>query len=115
MNRYSLMAPGRLTSLFYPIAHTESVSILTRLTAMIRSQLQGVRVRWGSVISFPLGQDVLGAGLEERIPAMKNPFGAFFGLSFSVAFSFQTIQQTIREHRALNTVGGHQGPGAIRE
>jgi len=39
--------------------------------------------------------------VEEMIPVMHNPFGAFFGLTFSVTFSFQTIQEIIREPAAL--------------
>jgi hypothetical protein len=44
---------------------------------------------------------------------MKNPFGAFLGLSFSVTFSFQTIQQIIREPVGLNRESGHPVPGVV--
>jgi SAM-dependent methyltransferase len=117
MNRYSLIgAQGRLTSLFDPSPPAKIRYFhLARLTTMIRSQLQGVRVQWGSVIFLPWGGYPFGAGLEERIPAIKNPFGAFFGLSFSVTFSFQTIQQTIREPVALNAEGRQPVPGVVSE
>jgi hypothetical protein len=82
---------------------------------MIRSQLQGVRVQWGSVIFLPWGWYGFGAGLEERIPVMNNPFGAFFGLSFSVTFSYQTIQQTIGEPVSLNRDGRQPVPGVVSE
>ena len=58
MNRYSLIgAQGRLTSLFDSIDPAANVRYfhLARLTAMIRSQLQGVRIQWGSVIFLPWG------------------------------------------------------------
>jgi SAM-dependent methyltransferase len=117
MNRYSLIGTqGHLTRLFNPPIHRGARSFhLASLTAMIRSQLQGVRIQWGSVIFLPWGWYTFGAGLEERIPVMNNPFGAFFGLAFPITFSFQTIQQTIREPVVLNPDGRRPMPGVVRE
>ena len=117
MNRYSLIGvQGRLGNLFNPSPATKTRFFhLAGLTAMIRSQLQGIRVQWGSVIFLPWGWYGFGTGLEERIPVMNNPFGAFFGLSFPVTFSYQTIQQTIREPVALNPDGRRPVPGVVSE
>jgi SAM-dependent methyltransferase len=117
MNRYSLIGvQGHLRSLFNPnISAKTRFFHLAGLTTMIRSQLQGVRIQWGSVIFLPWGWYGFGTGLEERIPVMNNPFGAFFGLSFSVTFSYQTIQQTIREPVALNPDGRRPVPGVVSE
>jgi ubiquinone/menaquinone biosynthesis C-methylase UbiE len=118
MNRYSLMgAQGCLTNFFNPSGSKASPRLLhiTTLIAMVRSQLQDVRIQWGSVIFLPWGGYVFGNGLEERIPVMNNPFGAFIGLSFSVTFSFQTIQQTIREPVALSADGRRPVPGVVSE
>jgi SAM-dependent methyltransferase len=117
MNRYSLIGiQGRLRSLFNASIDAKTRFFhLASLTTMIRSQLQGVRVQWGSVIFLPWGWYGFGTGLEERIPVMNNPFGAFFGLSFSVTFSYQTIQQTIREPVALNPDGRQPVPGVVSE
>lgn len=116
MNRYSLIgAQGRLTELFAASAGAKARFFhLARLAAMIRNQLQGVRIQWGSVIFLPLGWYGFGAGWEERIPVMNNPFGAFFGLSFPVTFSYQAIQQTLRE-TALNRDGRRPVPGVVSE
>jgi SAM-dependent methyltransferase len=117
MNRYSLIgAQGHLGSLFNTSIDAKTRFFhLARLTNMIRSQLQGVRIQWGSVIFLPWGWYGFGTGLEERIPVMNNPFGAFFGLSFSVTFSYQTIQQSIREPVALNADGRRPVPGVVSE
>jgi SAM-dependent methyltransferase len=117
MNRYSLIgAQGRLMRLFNASINSKARFFhLARLTAMIRSQLQGVRVQWGSVIFLPWGWYGFGAGLDERLPVMNNPFGAFFGLSFSVTFSYQTIQQAIEEPVALNRDGRQPVPGVVSE
>jgi SAM-dependent methyltransferase len=117
MNHYSLIGvQGHLRSLFNASINAKTRFFhLAGLTTMIRSQLQGVRIQWGSVIFLPWGWYGFGTDLEERIPVMNNPFGAFFGLSFSVTFSYQTIQQTIREPVALNPDGRRPVPGVVSE
>jgi SAM-dependent methyltransferase len=117
MNRWSLFgAQGRLQNLFHPpIFQNARFFHLASLTALIRRQLPGVRIRWGSVIFLPWGWYDFATGLEELLPVMNNPFGAFFGLSFSVTFSFQTIQDIIREPAALAADGGRPMPGVVRE
>ena len=117
MNHYSLIgAQGKLTNLFDPASRTNARFFhLASLSAMIRRQLPGVRIQWGSVIFLPCGWYDFATGLEEMLPAMNNPFGAFFGLSFSVTFTFQTIQEIIREPVALTADGGRPMPGVVRE
>ena len=116
MNRYSLIgAQGRLTDLFHPPAGTKARFFhLASLSAMIRKQLPGVRIQWGSVIFLPWGWYDFATGLEELLPVMNNPFGAFFGLSFSVTFTFRTIQEIIREPVELTAEGGRPMPGVVR-
>jgi SAM-dependent methyltransferase len=105
MNRWSLIgSQGRLPRLFNPQIRTINRFFhLASLTSMIRRQLPGVR-SWYDFAT----------GLEERIPVMNNPFGAFFGLAFSVTFSFQTIQEVIREPVALSPDGRRPVPGVVR-
>jgi len=117
MNRWSLIgSQGRLPGLFNPQCHTINRFFhLASLTAMIRRQLPGVRIQWGSVIFLPWSWYDFATGMEERIPVMNNPFGAFFGLAFSVTFSFRTIQDVIREPVALSPDGRRPVPGVVRE
>ena len=117
MNRYSLIgAQGRLTRLFpSPAGKKARFFHLASLSAMIRRQLPGIRIQWGSVIFLPWGWYDFATGLEERLPVMNNPFGAFFGLSFSVTFTFRTIQEVIREPVAVAPENGRPMPGVIRE
>jgi ubiquinone/menaquinone biosynthesis C-methylase UbiE len=88
---------------------------IAQLNTMIRNNLQGIRIRWGSVIFLPESWYGFARRLEEAIPVMKNPFGAFFGLSFPVTFTFATIQQPILE--AVNIAAQSRQPvaGAVRE
>jgi hypothetical protein len=46
---------------------------------------------------------------------MKNPFGAFYGLSFSVTFAFRTLQEPVRERVVLAAENGRPMPGVVRE
>jgi len=115
MNRYSLIgAQRRLMDIFSaPISTSPRSFHLAGLTTMIRRQLQGVRIQWGSVIFLPWGWYPFSADIEERIPVMNNPFGAFFGLAFSITFTFETIQQIIREPVALNAEGRRPMPEVV--
>lgn len=115
MNRYSLIgAQGRLGSIFGTPPSPKPRSLhLASLTPLIRRQLQGVRIQWGSVIFLPWGWYPFSAGIEERIPVMNNPFGAFFGLAFSITFTFETIQEVIREQVALNAEPQRPMPGVV--
>jgi hypothetical protein len=67
-----------------------------QLKRMIRNALGGnAEIRWGSVIFLPHTCYSFAGIVEENIPVYKNPFGAFLGLSFSVAFRYRTIQERI--------------------
>ena len=85
------------------------------LTAMVRQQLQGIRIRWGSVLFLPSGWYGFAKKIEESIPVMKNPFGAFFGLSFPVTFSYTTIQEPVRKSFRMRSKNRQPIHGAVRE
>jgi ubiquinone/menaquinone biosynthesis C-methylase UbiE len=85
------------------------------LKAMIRNHLQGIRINWGSVIFLPESWYGFAQRFEEAIPVMKNPFGAFIGLSFPVTFTFATIQQPVREVLNIAAQSRQPAPGAVRE
>ncbi|MBA4396117.1 MAG: class I SAM-dependent methyltransferase [Syntrophus sp. (in: bacteria)] len=88
---------------------------IAELNAMIRSNLQGIRIRWGSVVFLPEGWYGFAQKLEEAIPVMKNPFGAFLGLSFPVTFTYATIQEPVREAVMITAKSHQPAPGAVRE
>jgi SAM-dependent methyltransferase len=116
MNRWSLIgAQGRLSSLFPPPPGCRPHPLsLASLSAMVRNQLPGVALHWGSVLFLPWGLYTFGAGLEERIPLLKNPLGAFLGLVFPVTVSLLTIQEVIREPEPIASNGRTPVPGVVR-
>lgn len=74
------------------------------LLSLVRNRLGKVDVSWGSSIFLPyrLGKKIV--DIEKHIPLLKNPCGAFLGLSFPVSYRFRTMQNVI--------VGG---PGVFKE
>lgn len=116
MNCYSIIGlQGRLPSLFSVQTKEKAHYFhLPSVSGMVRQNLPGVRIAWGSVIFLPWGFYEAAARIEEQIPVMKNPFGAFIGLSFSVTFSFITIQDVIKKP-AVTARGGEPAHGVVRE
>ena len=116
LNKFSCLGVARrIAATFGPSLynHARFFSI-GALAAMIRRQLAGVRIRWGSVIFLPSGWYGFAAGLEEIFPVMNNPFGAFLGLSFSVTFTQVTLQEQIRETLTIGAEGRRPVPGVVR-
>ena len=116
MNRYSMIGiQGLLPNIFSaPPERKCHYFHIPSLSGMIRQHLPGVRIGWGSVIFLPWGSYDAAAILEEQIPVMKNPFGAFIGLCFSVTFSLITIQDVIRKPAVL-AKGGEPAHGVVRQ
>ncbi len=86
-----------------------------QLAGMARYHLQGVRIQWGSVSFLPYSWYTFATGLEEMIPIMKNPFGAFWGMSFPVTFTYQTIQEIIKKPFKIEPRRRQPAHGIIRE
>ena len=115
LNRFSALGlQGRLPDLFAPPpGKANRFFHLFSLAALIRRQLPGVRLQWGSVLFLPWGSYGSTSALEEWLPVMHNPCGAFFALSFPVTFSLQTIQEVIRNPVVLAAEGGRPLPGVV--
>lgn len=103
---------GLLHPSIYKTARFYHVGELTRL---IRSFLPGVHIRWGSVIFLPNGWYEFAAPLEEAMPVMNNPLGAFLGLSFPVNFTLRTVQNIIGDPFKIKTDGRQPAQGIVRE
>jgi SAM-dependent methyltransferase len=116
MNCYSPIGiQGRLPALFSVQTDAKARYFhLPSLSGMIRQHLPGVRIAWGSVIFLPWGFYDAASKIEEQIPVMKNPFGAFIGVSFSVTFSYITIQDVIKKPAATPR-SGEPAHGVVRE
>ena len=98
-NRYSLASAQRQKHQpFYSnIESPSSLLSIYELFSMVREVHSGEAIRWGSVISFPLGWYPFATGLEEKIPTMKNPFGSFIGMALPAIYTHITIQQPLKD------------------
>ncbi|MDI9569469.1 MAG: class I SAM-dependent methyltransferase [Pseudomonadota bacterium] len=116
LNRFSYLGVARrIAGAFGPSLYNQARFFsIGALTGMIRRRLAGVRVRWGSVIFLPPGWYGFAAGLEEALPVMNNPFGAFLGLSFSVTFTQVALQAPIRAPLTIGAEGRRPVPGVVR-
>lgn len=106
----------RFGGLFRPSFYREArFSHIYGLTGMVRQFLPDVRIQWGSVIFLPAGWYGFAVGLEETIPVMKNPFGAFLGISFPVTFTLMTVQDIIGDPFKIKAKSGQPIQGTVRE
>jgi len=118
LNRMSLSAPSlrKAGSICAPI---ESVSYYFgpfSLIRMVKHIMGDIPVLWGSVIFLPLSWYPAAGLYEEKIPLLKNPFGAFVGISFPVVFSRRTLQKPIKNSLKTPLRGSDHVPGtATRE
>jgi len=116
LNKYSFLGgyrkiQGRFKTSIYNEARFYSIG---ELLSLIGSILGPVKVRWGSVVFLPQAFYSFAAGVEERIPVQKNPFGAFIGLVFSVVYQYRTLQDAIREPFKLSVDTTREARGAVR-
>lgn len=99
-NKYALM---NLSGGVYELAAASGGGRAVRfpgaleLIRWVRNLLPGVPIQWGSAVFFPPAWYHHLGGLELCIPMRRNPFGAFFALSFPVQASYRTLQDVIRE------------------
>ncbi|MFA4915562.1 MAG: class I SAM-dependent methyltransferase [Syntrophales bacterium] len=104
LNKYSLIGVQRRLKLFRPsVYHSARFFHIAELITMVRNQLHDVHIKWGSVVFLPYGCHKFAGAMEESIPVMKNPFGAFIGLSFPVTFMYRTVQDIIGEPFKIKT------------
>jgi ubiquinone/menaquinone biosynthesis C-methylase UbiE len=117
LNSYSVTAvQRRATGLFRPSIYRQARFFHAgELTGMVRRLLPGVIIKWGSVIFLPTGCYDFAACMEEAIPVMKNPFGAFLGISFPVTFLLRTVQNVIGEPFKIKAGSGQPVQGIVRE
>jgi SAM-dependent methyltransferase len=116
LNRYSLTTTWqRLRGMFAPTIYDHARFFdIGKLTGMIHSEMPGAAIRWGSVIFLPCGGSEFAQSIDESVPVMKNPFGAFLGLSFPVTFRYRTVQNVIDDPFRIKAKSGQPASGMVR-
>jgi SAM-dependent methyltransferase len=98
----------------FPLSQKIHFFSLTEIRTMVRSLIGDTDIKWGSVIYFPGIVYDFFEELEEAFPLEKNPFGAFIGLTFSVKYTYRTVQSPIKESFKLKAKASDAAPEAVR-
>jgi ubiquinone/menaquinone biosynthesis C-methylase UbiE len=113
LNKYSFGAEmNKIKEIFHVLPHSFSIWEIKR---KIKAMLPSVSFRWGSVIFLPFGWYPFATNLEEHIPFMRNPFGSFMGLTFSVVYTRRTLMDPVDSSLEVGVTGGQHIPGTARE
>ena len=116
MNKFSLAAVQLKAQQFIGPSGPQPGAFfhIGEMKSIVRRFLPGVRIHWGSVIFLPVRWYGFAVPLEEFLPVMKNPFGAFLGLSFPITYNLRTVQDIISNSFELKAERGQPARGIIR-
>ncbi len=117
LNRYSLTATWRrLRGMAVPTIYDRARFFhIGELTSLIRSEMPGATIHWGSVVFLPCGAGGFARSIDDAVPTKKNPLGAFLGLTFPVTFRYRTVQNVIRDPFSMKSESGQPVQGMVSE
>lgn len=98
----------------FPLAEKVRFFGIEEIKKLVGSLNERQSFRWGSVIYFPPVVYGISTELEELIPYMKNPLGAFVGLNFPVKYVYLTAQSPVTASYPLKAKRRVTAPEAIR-
>lgn len=116
LNKYSLAGPRqRLKEICgFPLAEKIRFFSVEEIKEMTASLIDRQTIKWGSVIYFPAIVYDISTELEEFIPHMKNPLGAFVGLIFPVQYIYRVAQDPLVESYHLKANAQVTAPETVR-
>lgn len=116
LNKHSFAGTQqRLKEIFgFPLAGKIRFFSIEEIKRMVESVIGAQAFKWGSVIYFPAIIYDISTELEELVPHMKNPLGAFAGLTFTVKYTYRTVQNPIVESYQVKADAQVTAPEAIR-
>ncbi|MDD5712294.1 MAG: methyltransferase domain-containing protein, partial [Smithellaceae bacterium] len=116
LNSLSFLGTRRkLAGLFVPSIYSKAhLFNIIEILGILEQNGYKDGISWGSVLFLPQAFYGFAANLEEAVPVMKNPFGAFLGVSFPVSTIYRTIQEPVREGFAITAKNGAPARGVTR-
>jgi SAM-dependent methyltransferase len=116
LNKYSFAGTQqRLKEIFgFSLAERIRFFSIEEIKEIAGSLIDAQSIKWGSVIYFPAIVYDLSKDLEELIPRMKNPLGAFVGLTFPVKYIYRTAQNPLVESYQLKADAQVTAPETVR-
>jgi SAM-dependent methyltransferase len=117
LNKYSFAGTHqRLKGIFgFPIAEKIKFFSIEEMKEMAGSLIGTQTIKWGSVIYFPAIVYDFSTELEELVPQMKNPLGAFVGLTFPVKYTYRAAQNPLLKSYQLKADAQVTAPEAVRD
>jgi ubiquinone/menaquinone biosynthesis C-methylase UbiE len=116
LNRHSFAGTRqRLKEIFgFPLSEKIRFFTTDEIKRMVGNLIDAPTFKWGSVIYFPSMVYDISTELEELIPHIKNPLGAFAGLAFDVKYTYRTAQNPLLESYDLKAEAPVTAPEAVR-
>lgn len=116
LNKYSFAGTRqRLKDIFgFPLAEKIRFFSIEEIKEMAGSLIGTQTIKWGSVIYFPTIVYDFSTEVEELVPHMKNPLGAFVGLAFPVKYTYRAVQNPIVQSYQLKADAQVSAPEAVR-
>lgn len=117
LNKYSFAGTQqRLKEIFgFPLAEKIRFFSIEEIKKMAVNIIGTQTIKWGSVIYFPAIVYDFSTELEELVPHMKNPLGAFIGLSFPVKYTYRVVQNPLMHSYQLKADSRATAPEAVRD
>ncbi len=117
INNYSLAGTRqRLKELFgIPISTQSRFYSLNEIKLMVGNIIVNPEIKCGSVIYFPAFVYSFFEELEEMLPVINNPLGAFTGLVFPVKYTYRTVQNPLIEPFNIKGKARRAAPGTARD
>ena len=106
----SIMKTRQMGDIPYVYRDLDSID---EIKDIARGLIDITAIKWGSVIYFPTIIYNISKELEELVPHMKNPLGAFVGLTFPVKYIYRTVQNPLIEPHQLKA-GARTVPETVR-
>jgi ubiquinone/menaquinone biosynthesis C-methylase UbiE len=116
LNKYSFVgSKQRIKEIFgFPLAEKIRFFSVEEIKEIVENLIGTPAIKWGSVIYFPAIVYDIFTELEELVPHIRNPLGAFVGLTFPVKYTYRTAQSPIVESYQLKGDAQVTAPEAIR-
>jgi len=116
LNKYSFAGSRqRVKEIFgFPLAEKIRFFSIKEIKEMVGSSMGVQTINWGSVIYFPAIVYDISTELEELVPHMNNPLGAFVGLTFPVKYTYRTAQNPLAESYQLKADAQVSAPETVR-
>ncbi|MBN1473488.1 MAG: methyltransferase domain-containing protein [Syntrophaceae bacterium] len=117
INNYSLAGTRqKLKELFgMPLSTQTRFYSINEIKLMVGSIIANPEIKWGSVIYFPAFVYSFFEELEEMLPVINNPLGAFTGLIFPVKYTYRTVQHPLIEPFNIKEKARRPAPGTARD